>query len=106
MPATRIRSVRKPILRVVDHGPDAPPNRHAAIVRHSDGVPMVHEVLTFEERAKLEPHEVGGNFYKEYILPGLGWLLIRYPNGHFETWDIENIAGQAERAWQEAQAGD
>jgi hypothetical protein len=93
--ATRFRSRRFPPLRVVS--PTHTHVRHATIVDYEGGADRVFEVFTFEEIDDLAGTELVGT-HKRYLLPGLGYLIIREPNGWNERADIIDLQRQAMEA--------
>lgn len=90
--ATRLRSRRMPPLRVVSC--DHRHVRHAAMISGASGPDMLAEVITFAEMDALADSELVGT-HRRHLLPGLGYLIIRKPNGVNEVADVEDVQWQA-----------
>lgn len=88
-PSPRLHSRRRPRLRVV--GTPSPTTRHATVVTIA-GVNHVVEVWTFAELetlAKAEKPE------RAWLIPGLGWMVVRLPDRAHEIEDIVDVRAQA-----------
>jgi hypothetical protein len=93
----RIRSRRKPNLRLVGAGDGTP--RHAGIVKLME-LDWVVEVWTFfdwDQLAECERPAVDNAI----MLPGLGFVAIRVPLSWAEREDVLDVQMQAKRQWKD-----
>jgi hypothetical protein len=93
MALSRFLPRRRPRLRLVGHPGDI--TRHIAAFQVLD-LNFVAEVWSEAEFANLADHERPAEYG---ILPGVGFIHFRRPNGEHELEDIKDVQKQAWAEW-------
>lgn len=100
-PPTRYRSRRRPALRVV--GGERDPYRHCVPLELKGLEPMLLEVMTFDEwnalPAPVADRYRDGSRLGPWILPGLGFMFVRWPISASELADAKDECQQAHEDW-------
>jgi hypothetical protein len=91
----RITPRRRPRLRLVSHTHGGAP-RHAAAPTIL-GLVHIVEVITFAEMDAMTRAE---RPERAFVLPGLGFLVVRAPLYDHEAEDVESMAKQVYEAWE------